>query len=141
MPHDLHTEMLAHRGNPYASNTDAWPEAIPDPVVLTIRDLDRLVAGRLAEADRHALDRERRACAKAWEEGRAAGQQDGYRDGIHFAIERVTGILNGRLNHILRRLNDRADAPKSTIARERAAIASEARELDIAIRDLRAVGS
>lgn len=140
MPHDLYAVAASPR-NPYADHGEAWPAPVPDPVVLTIRDLDRLVASRVAEADRQALDRERRACAQAWDEGHTAGRQNGYREGIQFVYERVTGILNGRLNHILRRLAERRDRPKSTIAHERDAIANEARELDIAIRELRAVGS
>jgi hypothetical protein len=135
MPHDECAMALSHE-NPYAAPNVVRRWHPPEPAVVTMRDLDRLVAARLDDARVEAAERERQACAAAWEEGRHAGFQAGSNSANEFMLERIERVVRGRLNHIARRLEQRGDQPKSTIAHEREVMRRDADELRVAIREL-----
>jgi hypothetical protein len=132
---------VPHRANPYARDTSTVrPYESPEPAVLTLRDLDRLVHARLRDAHREWADKSQHACAEAWERGREFGVGEGYTHAMDYAREQIARVVGGRLIHVRRNLSERKDRAKHTIADERTFMAGQADELGRAIRDLEGVG-
>jgi flagellar biosynthesis/type III secretory pathway protein FliH len=122
--------------NPYQAPNVVSARTEPEPSVVTLRDVDRLVAAKLEDARQEAAEAQRRACLGAWEEGHARGIQQGYEGGYQARSASLQSVVRGQLNHIVRRLRGRAGQRKTTIAAEREFMADEAKRLERAIRDL-----
>jgi hypothetical protein len=71
--------MIPSPGNPYRDYSDQMvgPRVELEPAVVTLRDLDRLVAAKLEDARCEWARDQRRECERAWEEGRYAGLREG----------------------------------------------------------------
>lgn len=121
---------IPHPSNPYVDHSDQYVRVdVPEPPVLTLRDLERMVKARLDVERTDAATRQRMACHEAWERGREFGVRDGYqraKDNIYRAVEEVA---NRHLNHDVRRLADRAERQRTTIKAEREFIADAHRYL------------
>lgn len=127
-------EWVPRQENPYGyAPSDFGPVATPEPAVVSMRDLDRLVALKLADERGEAVERERLACLAAWEEGRTFGFKAGRRS----AASAVDKVVRGRLNHTARHLTERNTREKTTIAAEREFAMQQALEVELAISSLR----
>lgn len=132
------TGMIPNASNPYVDRSSEYVHVdVPEPPVLTLRDLERMVAARL-KVERQAWAKEQqRACLQAWEEGRSAGYHRGSSNGAHAVAAAVDKVIRGHFNHSVRRLIDRSEGSKSTIAAEREFIARESHQLRNAVEALR----
>lgn len=74
--------MIPSPHNPYRDYSDQMvPHYVPPaPPVVTLYDLDRMVAAKLDEARREWAHDQRRECMRAWEEGRSVGFREGRRN-------------------------------------------------------------
>lgn len=128
--------------NPYNEDTShVRPYEPPEPAVTTLRDLDRLVAAKIADARREWAGETRRECADAWEQGNQHGTQRGMDLATQHLRDEIERVIRGQLNHIVRRLDSLQDSPKKTIAHDRARVSHEVRDIRKAIGDLEGLGS
>lgn len=114
--HQSDAGMIPHRANPYQDHGDInrYPgRVVPEPTVLTMRDVDRMMQAKLADAAREAAEDRQKACAFAWEQGHRHGAEWGRE---HVGGEIADAIRRG-LNHTLRRLGQ--DRKRTTIQAER----------------------
>lgn len=116
---------IASFDNPYQHPNVVVPEIRGPAAVLTLRDLDALVESRLADARRAAVEEQRVACMRAWEEGRIRGYGKGVEDGRQATSERLKGLAS-TVHWLGERLAKRADADRTTIKAERDFIEQEA---------------
>jgi flagellar biosynthesis/type III secretory pathway protein FliH len=140
--HRYQTGFIPSPANPYVDHRDqtVGPVEVPEPAVLTTRDLDRMVRAKLEDARREAAEEERRAREQAWEEGRNFGDREGREHERARLTERVQEILNRRLNHTDRKLVAHPETKKTTIAAERAFVAQIREEVRMAIAVLKDIG-
>lgn len=133
------TGMIPHAQNPYTwEDQMVRPYEAPEPTVLTVADIDRMVAARLRMEAQVAREVQRHACIEAWEAGRTFGREQGLKDATRHLGAGVREVINRQLNHIALRL-ERSERRKTTIIAERAWMAERAIELRHAIRDLEAL--
>lgn len=128
--------------NPYTDHSDQYrgPVEVPEPVVLTMRDVDRMVRAKLDDARRESRAETRRECEQAWETGRWHGNAEGRQYERKRLTDAVNEVLQRRLGHTDRKLRERADKQRTTIAAEREFIAQIREEVSTAISRLFDVG-
>lgn len=101
----------------------------PTPRGLDYYLIDQMMRGAYTEGYGHG-----------YEDGFRKGLESGRLDGESHADDRhrmlIEKVIGGRLSHVVRRLEERLDAPKSTIAVERGQMRYEARDVQAAIHDL-----
>lgn len=91
------TGMIPSPGNPYRDYSDQMfgPRIEPEPAVVTLRDLDRLVAAKLEDTRREWARDQRRECERAWEDGRSAGFREGRKNIVEWMRTNVITRLDG----------------------------------------------